>query len=371
MRIQTKIKEDSLISFLPILYYLGNFIKMYNGNIVINYIIMAGAGSFGLLTIWRHHVNELRAYHLFYFVYFLSIIVCSLVSHNTSLIDLSTSLFLIGITDLMLLHRWSEKLGAIAFYIMFFLLLYRILGPDLRVLSISSNNYISVLILLADAFYYIPFEWNGRSLGLKELLPASLSFVIAVIAAGRGGILSTGILLSGLVLMRIFQITASKRMHFFAIVAIVFSLIIIQTVDESFFSHFSHFGKFATEGANSSIRVQMWREYFFAITSSIKYLVFGYPLREIFIIARYNGNPHNSFIFLHAIGGIFSFLLFIMFFVRSVLKHIKNKHFIMLLLLIVLVTRGMTDKFIFGQYGMPVFVFLLLYPFCNFDTDHH
>ena len=364
----SKTERTSPIALLPIIYYIGNFLKLYDSQIEICFLLLAFTGIFGLLVIWNDGLLRLDRMVFFYLVFITMITASMFISHNLGIVDLATSVFLVGITGLMLMFPWSEKQGAAAFYIAFALMLLRMFQHTETVLQIGSDNYVSILLILMAALYYLPYEWNGKKLGLVSLIPAFLTFFLSVLAAGRGGILTSAIMLAGVLGIYVLSAIPNRQGRVLAVIAMAAVGAVAVLVG---LKVMSGLGDFKSDGFSNAIRFTMWKQYIHSALSSPKYLLFGYPLNRIAVIARFNGNPHNSFVLLHAIGGILPFVLFFIYFVKAGFYYLKNKNYIALLMLLVVFVRGMTDKFIFGQYGMPVLIFLVMYPYYSRKHDYY
>ena len=342
---------------------------MYKNQIYLNYLIMAAVGVLGLIVVLFHISYDLRNYYLFSVLFMVMIVANKLLVGNVSLIDIVSNLFLVGVIGTMLIVRWSVLQGAFMFYITFIVLtLQFLLGHSATVLSHSSNNYVSVLIILMAILYYCPFDWNGRNLRLIDLLPAVFGFFLSVLAAGRGGILSSGILMVFVFIKYSLKKTESPLKRLIAIICVIAVVGAVLVFDaDILLQGFLNLGNFQSKGTSSSIRYSIWGEYIHTALANPKNLIFGAPLKSIKIIQPFGGNVHNSFLQLHAMGGIFVVLLFLVYLIRAVVLYIRNRQFFILSLLVVLIIRGMTDKFIFGQYGMPVLMFLILYPLAEQD----
>lgn len=358
------ITSTGLIAVLPVFFYIGNFVKMYTGNLSINYIIMSSVGVIGLLLMFTRSLNYLKQFKIFSILYIVCFVLQCIVIRNYQISTMPSMLYHIGITWIMLTYRWSEKQGAFGFYLVFILISIRLLRfSSSRVLSISSNNYISILLILMCVLYYAPFEWNKKKFTAIHTAPAILTFALSVIAGGRGGVLSSGVLMVGIVIRFVFRKTGRKSYRVIIIILLVLLLIAAVIFSDSFMTRILRMSSFRDEGFESAIRLSMWSQYLQNMLSSLKNALFGVPLKNIPLIVRFSGNPHNSFIRLHATSGILPFLMLLYYLIQATLKYIKQKRSMALLLLTVLVIRGMTDAFIFGRYGTPDFLFLVLYPY--------
>jgi len=361
-----KTNKTSPIALLPIIYYIGNFFKLYSSQIEISFLLLAFTGLFGLLVIWNNGLLRLDRMVVFYLIFMTMITAGVFIGgHNLSLIDLASSALLVGITGLMLMFPWNEKQGAVAFYIAFAFMLLRMIQHSETVLQVGSNNYVSILLIIMAALYYLPYEWNEKKLTIISLIPAFLTFFLSVLAAGRGGILTSGMMLAGIIGIYVLSHISNRQGRMIAVACMIVAAAAVVLIGMKMISRLGDFG---SDGFNNAIRLTMWKQYIKGALSSPKYLMLGYPLGKIATIARFNNNPHNSFVLLHAIGGILPCILFFVYFIKAAVSYLKNKNYIALLMLLTIFVRGMTDKFIFGQYGMPVLVFLILFPY--YRTKH-
>lgn len=337
---------------------------MFTGQIVVNFAIVIAVGTIGFMVKRRWQFTSLWQFYTFSALFLISIVLCRFVNHNLELMDIVNSIFLIGITRIMLLYKWKETEGAIAFFLAAVAILLKVMRSSSgNILSISSNNYISILLILMLALYYIPFEWNRKQLAISNLIPAIVAFGLSVVAAGRGGILATGVLLAGLVMIMTFAKTKNRWIRLATALFAFVVLCLLILFENRLILDSLPLGNFKEEGMESSIRLRMWQQYFDTMMSSPLYIIFGAPVSRIDLLMEFNGNMHNSFIYLHAIAGILPFIFFFVSFINAIKWYLGNKHYIALLLMLVVVLRGMTDKFIFAQYGMPIMVYLVMAPY--------
>ena len=137
----------------------------------------------------------------------------------------------------------------------------------------------------------------------------------------------------------------------------------LVTINTDIIGRFSWiFGSFTTEGFTDTARGALWTEYIQVTFSSMKNLVFGTALSDLYLIPLYNSNPHNSFIYLHMTAGIGPIIILFILLLKSIRYYLRNKKYTTLLCLVVFCLRAFTDKFVFLQYGTPVFVYLAFMP---------
>ena len=327
-------------------------------------VFLYAVGGIGLLTLFFAKQYSRKTYLLFFFLYLFSLSLNYFFVGNVSVSNIGVNALFFGITYMMLIHQWNIKEGAFVFYSTAVIVLIRMSrGSFLRML-VSSSNYISILLLLAVSFYYIALEHEKRKMKAIDLLPALVCFLTCVWARGRGGILSATVLL--LLVMYIFMRTIThrntKRVLFLLFIAVLIGAV-YSMVDYSLLDTFMGLGKWSTRGADISDRLLIWGSYLSAAGNSFVNILLGAPFEEAFYVYRKGGNCHNSFLQLHAYGGLLIFVVFVFMLVRSFRYFLRNKQYIMASMMFVIFLRGLSDKFIFGQYGMPVMLYFVLQPF--------
>jgi len=366
-----KVDAAAAIAALPALYFIFNLIKMMYNQILIPFAVLAAVGVVGIVSVWQKKSGYVLTFHIYAILYIVLTCFNSLYTSNLDMLDLIGNILLVGVAGLMLTYRWNVWCGAAAFYLTFLMIAARFAGGVKNVLKISSNNYVSILLILAAALYYIPFEWNGRRMKIYDLIPAALSVALSVLAAGRGGMLTCALLFICLAYIWLRQRVRNNIQKIIVIVGlIVLAAVLIVVLDSSILNRIANLGSFGTKGVKSDSRLRIWNSYFTKAGESPMYILFGAPLKEIpLIFNRYNGNCHNSFIQLHAYSGLPSLVVTVFLTIKAFVSYIKNHQPILLSFLFIMIVRGMTDKFIFAQYGMPVMLFLILYPTLKGQTE--
>lgn len=201
-----------------------------------------------------------------------------------------------------------------------------------------SYNYISGLLVLAFILLFALNKIDNLSKDVRNIFFSVILVCICFMLYGR-----SGILLSFLVLLVSVQSALRNRgplkylvITFIAVCGLIgfvyFYDDIVTLVMESKFK----------EGIESPRSVMLF-EYFNQI--DISTLLIGVDLNKIPLIVSFNYNPHNSFLNLHAMYGIFAilFLLAVVFCLSLVLL----KDYIIGFLLLIYIGRGMFDTIIF------------------------
>lgn len=358
-----QLSAQPLIMILPGLFYLANLIRMLMITSVPYFITLYVVGVMGILAVFFVRRYDLGRIVAFFLLYEITLVLNWIVIGNISLKNIAVNVFLIGITLMMLVNQWTYREGIIVFYATALIMIYKINTSSYRRILVSSTNYISILMILSVSFYYIALERDGRKLKPYDLIPALICFFMSVWGRGRGGILSTAVLVA-LMLFLYIRTLANKRKRFFIFVMLILLMIgivfLVRNINP--LDAFMSLGKWETRGTDNSARTLIWSSYFSKMNESISYILMGPPLNDIPIIYAESGNCHNSFLQLHAYNGLLMFVVFSIMLVRVFIHYWKKRNFVSVAILAVLVLRGMTDKFIFGQYGMPIILFLVLYP---------
>ena len=356
---------QAVLAALPLLFYLLNDYRML-GHSALPYLAgLSLAGGAGLLELALQRRYNLSPLILLFVLYGVTLLANWLFIKNVSTSDLVVSVLMFGTGVLMTADRWSFRQGAIQCYIVLGALGLRVLrGSVAKIVLTSSSNYVSVLLILACAIYYIGLENDGRCIHLLDLIPAGAGFALAVWARGRGGILSCGVLVALVLILYARSLTGKNAKRLVILLLLLFTMVAgMLVVGFNPMERFFSLGKFASRGASSDDRMVIWGAYLSKATESLPNFLLGGPLSEIPIIMRFEGNCHNSFIQLHAFNGIFMFVVMIGLLVRSGQYYFRSGRWITLAMMLVVCLRGMTDKFIFGQYGMPLVLYFALFPF--------
>ena len=232
----------------------------------------------------------------------------------------------------------------------------------------SSRNYNSVILLLFASIYYTTLENHKK---IIRVWPAILILLISIWSMGRGGILAGILLLLGVLYFRLKDQVNKSKYHkvIWSLLGLTtFLLLVIVLIQDGFARYILDntvfkLGKFsyADNSFGDNPRVALWSEYFFKTSYSIKYALLGAPLDQCMHIHSFENNTHNSFIQLHAYNGLLSCVIVLFLIIRAEWYYWKNNLSIHFLMLNILILRAITDKFIFYQYGFPIFMYFLFY----------
>ncbi len=370
IKFRTAVRTSDLITFIPGAFFIANLLRMTSFS-TIPYFAALFAGAIGWIKCFE--LRRYRKAEMFFLIYFITLLLGWAVNGNVSVSDIGVSVLLTGLAFIMLFNKWTKRYGLFVFAVIVLILAYRIVTIRYRSsILTSSSNYISVVLLLAAFFYYAGIENERLPVKAPDLIPAVIVFAICVWAKGRGGILSA-LVLCAWIALAYYKTTAKGNAEKTVLIAVLLLLAVLYVVFMriDLVDVFMGLGKFASRGVTSDSRLAFWKSYFDKATESPAYFLFGAPLDDIPAIHDAGNNCHNSFIQLHAYNGLVMFVLFFVMAAKAAIRYLKEKQYLLLGFLFTLTLRGMTDKYVFGQYGMPIFFYLVLIPLMNQKETGH
>ncbi len=335
-------------------------------------------GLFALIllstTIRREHVP------IYIFVGFLvtSFLVSSFVVGRAKGAIFFPGLFLVssvGIALILLRGYVYSCAGYLIFYsLTAYFLSFMLAGVNISsVMEFNSWNNISMLMLVACISLYIILSMENKKIDLK---PAAVTLIISIWAVGRSGIISSLILLLGLIFIKF----RAKPKYIVIICLFITSLVCI------FLTFGIDYYLYEAENANAirhlaesmergqSERWPIWTNYYNNL--DISRVIFGVnvaedPWPEGEGLAY---NYHNAFIFLHAQTGLMG-LITLALMILSIFKFYRINQ-VFLILLMTLILRSSTDVvFFFSRFDFIPFFFIFYFlkrrPFRVSYTDPH
>jgi len=254
-------------------------------------------------------------------------------------------------------YSWG---GYIAFYsLAVYYFIFMLAGTPATTLTVGpSTNGSSIAMLVSCISLYIILSMENKKI---NLIPGLLTLAISIWGGGASGIISSFVLLFGLLFVRL----RSKSKYIFIVLICLFVIYLFSDVLFTFVTNNWFFSN-AVENLSSkmvvgnSARWPMWTNYFNNL--DIFRLIFGVnvfeaPWSEGIV---YDYNYHNSFIHLHAQTGLVG-LLTMALIILAVLKYYRiNKVFLILLLAFIL--RFSTDSFVFfSRFDFIPFFFIFYF----------
>lgn len=363
-----KIKKETIrnliLTILITLFYGSYFLKNISGNNTIgfnlanlNMFFIGILGFIYFLTMCKFK-NKTKIFISFAIVYFFSII-SSLHTMNYRLQDYILPLQYFGIALILINTKISQKLIGLNFSIYaiyFFFLALKGINPDNVFINVSRNN-ISVIMIIQTILLYVSDIQNKKEI---KILPGLLNVLISFWGIGRSGIITSLVLLLGIVIIKlIFENSSCKKLKLFAsiIVITVFLIVVITLYYDIIFS--KALNRSIGIGLVDPNRSKIIQVYFSGVKSSFSNFIFGVPVFNNKIFENYDYNLHNSFLRLHAYYGCIGFFTVIIFLIWSFFYSIKKKKFFYLLFLSIIVLRMSTDITNFNGPFDPILYYIM------------
>lgn len=230
-----------------------------------------------------------------------------------------------------------------------------------EILTHGSANHVSILCVFYMFLYYLSFR--SRKVELLPYIPVLVVLFLSFWTASRAGILSCALFFL-LLLRHNFKHsnTKTQKIVFFAVIGLL-----AAGVAYFFINYFDMFDEALLDKVDKqgmeSARSEIWKEYFRGMTDNIEYFFFGvfgdspmYPA-----LRRYDGNPHNSFLMLHAKFGLLGFVFIIFFLFKSLKKMFKKKDSLLISLFLLSFLRCFFDWNAFPGLYDVIFWFFVFY----------
>lgn len=269
---------------------------------------------------------------------------------------------LFGFASLALIcDELSEKTLLIAFAANAIVILYKLgtVGPlSDHLFTNSSRNFVSVYLMYPLVIYYSIIAKKNKDI---HLYPVFIAWLICLLARGRGGIITSTILLLGICFVKYRNIKKNLKKFVSLVILIVICLIIINLPQLlKRIESFSFMEMFARNQMDSS-RFRFWPEYIDLINSNVKNFLLGANISKTYFGRYLEGNPHNSFIEIHMLNGIIGLTIIVITLIKNCIQSIKNKNLLFVVCLFSLLLRAFTDHVLWAAFGTPVLFYFLFY----------
>lgn len=346
--------------------YYG-FIEVLLANIL---GILLGLFSF-FLVIKEKGIKRIRPLLLFLMFYSLFGFISHLINGNLDFPELFWPFFFLGFSTLLLnidIPSTYARIG-LYFFVLFSVYFLLIKGVYIYNLETSeSRNYCSGYILSLYSIYLIIRIKEGfLSVPWMELL---VTWLICILAMGRGGIISSTMLV---ILSAIYQFSNISRIKN-AIRRIIpwlllFILIIILFWDKvvSLYNYIMSFIEasmdfFEQRGVEAGGRGEFWGEYINKILSTPQSVLIAPEIGGTALLNDFSGNLHNSYLMLYARYGTLVFVVSIMLLFRGFFFLLHEKKYHLLLILFIICLRSFTDVLAFNGVMDITMYYFMFYP---------
>lgn len=273
----------------------------------------------------------------------------------------------LGVAMLLYEYGGSRKLSLYIFYgfSLYFLYLSVFGGIDSRdALGQNSANYVSVLLIFCICIYYVAL----RQFPIKDFsyIPLLVLLFLSAWAGNRSGIVCMGIVIPIVVLLNR-KISAKSHHQFRFVFLLVISTIGILVLSNYIADYTTSLTSKRESVGMASQRSLIWSEYINGAFENFGNFIFGVPTKnpKYLYLSHFVGNPHNTFLMLHAKYGIIGFLLVIVYIIKAIRKSIRMKDYLVLVITIAIVTRSFFDWCAFPGLYDVFYYYIIFYVLDN------
>lgn len=340
---------------LPV-YLILTFIRFYSSSSLVFYVVTLFLIAYGLLLLLmsclREPINSLPTIVVAMMI--LTALLTTAFSDNEVLLVLPQFLANLGFAWSVVYTRLKPNLFLIIFAIftLFFgaQIIHNINPED--VFSVS-RNFVSVLMILCIAFYYFScYQIEKR----PNIIVPTLGLVIMLWAIGRAGIISGVVLLIGTLLLSKRKLTYSIAVFMVFLGGITFMQDKMTDHLNMFYLGIERFERLAGSGQRDYIN----SDYFGRIVSDAGEMLFGAPLNKISSIVEVDGNPHNSYIRLHAAFGLLGSIVIVITILTAFITLLQKRCYLLVLIFLVALFRSAFDSTAFhGPLDVVIFYCIL------------
>ncbi len=245
-------------------------------------------------------------------------------------------------------NSFNLRIVAIVFWILIiYMLMYSVSG-NASTLFVGSRNYVNVCAIFITIVYTFLVYTQEKKI---VIVPSILTFLLCVFANGRGGLVSSLVLLVGLILVRLHEVK-KKNLRYVSVFCVILVAIFAYQYVLNIYETSYVFERVRDKGLDDNARSMLWIDYLDHLDFSN--ILFGYDYSDNFLFQAFRSNPHNSYIKMHSIAGIF-FLIPISLFVYSVVFSIIKKKWFYVVLVGCMLLRAYTDTILMNYYDFILY----------------
>lgn len=242
---------------------------------------------------------------------------------------------------------------ALYLVIAFFYFQYFILGIESYGVGDLDSGAVNTVVLLTISItiQILDYRDNQRI----ALLPALLIVPISIMSWNRSGFIVS---LVYLLAVSFVGTSLSRKRKRRVLLYVVLSIGLVYLVNRysEWFVGTGLYSKFERNALDNSARASIWESYFYSF--DLPTFFFGRAIDENHPLIAGFLNPHNSFIMLHSLTGIYALFIIVLTCMR-LWQYFRYNRFL-LLLFSVLIVRSLTDMVFFFQpfdYVFYIFIF--------------
>ena len=245
-------------------------------------------------------------------------------------------------------NSFNLRIVAIVFWILIiYMLMYSVSG-NASILFVGSRNYVNVCAIFITIVYTFLVYTQEKKI---VIVPSILTFLLCVFANGRGGLVSSLVLLVGLVLVRLHEVK-KKNLRYVLVLCVILVAILAYQYVLNIYETSDVFERVRDKGLDDDARTMLWIDYLDHLDFSN--ILFCYDFSDNYLFQAFRNNPHNSYIKMHSIAGIL-FLVPISLFLYSMVYGIFKKKWFYVVLMGCMLLRAYTDTFLMNYYDFILY----------------
>ena len=368
MKVRLKINNAAMIYTLFAIAFMGGHILKIQ-SLVANFVIALVGLCALLYSVLKKGIRGINAYLILIGVLYSVFMILSLFYNgNADYMDLLWIWAYMGIAILTYEFEISKRTyWNIAYFIITLICIYVVRGGAAdNLLSMGSQNNISAYVIFFVIMGYLSIMKEKRAI---KYYAGFLTLAICLWTGSRAGIISASLLLVGTFLYNFLAIKGQKIQSLVKwCVLICFA---VWAVNHFFGKYLLGLTAKLDRYGSGSIRTEIWREYIQGIEENIGNFFLGANTSNGTYrwLSFYNGNTHNSFLMLHAKFGLLALGLLIALFFLVVHKAIKEKNYIMIIILLAASARMFFDWIAFPGLYDVLFWYMYLYILSRHDYE--
>lgn len=362
-----KLNRENISTIIIVLFFFLFFLNQIYDNTVSTLQFLLGlTGFLSLIKLDQKKITITNKKLILWLAtsYFL-LLLSTLYTGNIAIGGTITSLQYFGIAILLLKYKLNPIIVLTSFYIHITFFVFHITGAsDPNTIFSASRNMVSVIMLIQVSLVYISYsEWNKKITYFYAIFP----LIISIWAIGRSGIISSAILLLGLLLFTINKKNRKRNIILSLLIIFISALFIAPDTDLKLFDNIKSsyevvYDRTQLKGFTDDARGNITYEYFSEMKSHVFSFFLGVPIEKSnnYIFASYNNNLHNSYLRAHATFGLLGVFLLSIGIVIAITRYLKLKNFLFVFIFCAILFRISTDTVAFIGILDPFIYFFIL-----------
>ena len=357
---KTRTKTASIIYMLFVVSYIAG--RVWSVPHIIANLLVAGVG----LCAWvycffkRGLCSKNKTLIAFGLLFTVMMIASIFYNGNADILDVFWIWAYAGIAALIYEFEVPQKICWLGVGFFAVLICFHIIsgGAPRDFLSMGSENNISACLIF---FILVAYLAQSPKKKLLNHIPTLFCLFVCLWTGSRGGSLAAIVLM---VCVAAHNVLSLKKGRTIALLKIFVAFVLVLAGVAIFFSEYmTAFVEKMDQYGGKSVRTEIWAEYINASFESVGNFLLGVNTTDptLEMLSFYSGNPHNSFLILHANLGIIACFLIFALYIKVISKARKEKNAVIIIVLIAASARMFFDWIAFTGVFDVLFWYMLLY----------